>query len=85
MANKPTASSRKANVHTVPKAGGAGWVNKVDGQVISQHQRKDTAVDRGRSIAQQGGSEHYIHNKDGKIGRANSYGNDPNPPKDKNR
>ena len=29
--------------------------------------------------------EHSIHNMDGTIGRKNSYGPDPNPPKDKNR
>jgi hypothetical protein len=73
------------NVHTTPNPNGKGWVNQVDGQVVSTHRRKDTATERGRNIARQSRGDYYIHNMDGKIGRANSYGNDPNPPKDKNR
>ena len=76
-------SSRK-DVHTVPNPDGAGWVNKVGGREVSQHQRKDTAVDRGRDIARQNQAEHVIHNSNGRIGRKKSYGGDPNPPKDKN-
>jgi hypothetical protein len=75
----------KRNVHTVPNPGGAGWVNKVDGAVVSKHRRKDTATQAGRSVARANRSDHYIHNLNGQIGRANSYGNDDNPPKDKNR
>lgn len=72
-------------VHTVPNPGGKGWVNKVGGEEVSHHQRKDTAVERGRDIARDNHSEHIIHNTDGTIGRKNSYGGDPNPPRDKNR
>lgn len=74
--------SRK-NVHTVPS--GNGWPNKVDGEVVSNHRLKENAVQRGRDIARQNHSEHLIHNQNGQIGRRNSYGNDPNPPKDRNR
>lgn len=76
--------SRK-DVHTVPNPKGSGWVNKLGGQEVSRHQRKDTAVERGREIAKDKRSEHVIHNQDGQIARKNSYGNDPNPPKDRNR
>jgi hypothetical protein len=72
-------------VHTVRNKDGAGWVNKVGGEVASRHQRKDTASEHGREIAQRSGTEHVIHNADGKIARKNSYGGDSNPPKDKNR
>lgn len=74
----------QGNVHTVPNAGGAGWVNKADGQVVSKHHRKDTAVERGREVARDAGVEHAIHRRDGTIGEKNSYGNDPLPPRDKN-
>jgi hypothetical protein len=57
----------------------------VGGEVESRHRTKDNAVDRGRDIARDNKSEHAIHNKDGQISQKNSYGNDPNPPKDKNR
>lgn len=72
-------------VHTVPNPNGKGWVNEVAGQVESKHRTKEVAVERGRDIARQNHSEHAIHNLNGQIGRKNSYGNDPNPPKDKNR
>ena len=75
----------KKDVHTVSKPGHTGWVNKVGGEVASQHRLKETAGEAGRQIARQNHSEHLIHNLDGQIGRRNSYGNDPNPPKDKNR
>lgn len=77
--------TRRGNVHTVPNPGGKGWINKVDGEPVSRHQRKDTAVERGRDIARENHSEHTIHRQNGTIGEKNSYGNDPNPPKDRNR
>jgi len=70
-------------VHTVPTAGSSsGWQNKVDGQVLSRHRTKEIAVATGREIARRLKVEHTIHNEDGEIGEKNSYGNDPNPPKD---
>ena len=69
------------NVHTVPN--GSGWSNKVNGEVVSNHHKKETAVNAGRSIAHSNESEHTIHNRNGQIGQKNSYGNDPHPPKDK--
>ncbi|MCP3163142.1 DUF2188 domain-containing protein [Myxococcus qinghaiensis] len=73
----------KKNVHTVPSSGGSGWDNKVNGEVISHHHKKETAVEQGRSTARTNESEHVIHDKGGKIQEKNSYGNDPHPPKDK--
>lgn len=75
--------AKKKDVHTVPNKGGKGWVNKVDGEVISRHRKKATAKEKGRSVAKENESEHRIHKKDGTIGESNSYGNDPYPPKDK--
>lgn len=72
---------KKKSVHTVPNPNGKGWVNKQGGEVISKHQRKDTAQAAGRSRAKADSTEHRIHNKDGRIGRTNSYGNDPYPPR----
>ena len=76
------ANNRSSGVHTTPKPEGSGWVNQLGGKVISSHRKKDAAVERGRAIARQKKTEHTIHKKDGSIGRKNSYGNDPNPPKD---
>ena len=76
-------AAKKKPVHTVPTD--KGWAVKQDGKVVSNHQRKDTASAAGRKRAMADQTEHRIHNTDGRIGRTNSYGNDPNPPKDKNR
>lgn len=71
------------SVHTVPNTTGAGWVNKVGGDVVSRHKTQGTAADRGRDLAQQSQTEHVIHRPSGQIREKNSYGNDPHPPHDK--
>lgn len=76
---------RGGGVHTVPAEGTRpGWWNKVDGKVLSRHRVKYEAVEAGREIAKRLGVEHSIHREDGAITEKNSYGNDPNPPKDQN-
>ena len=76
---------RGGGVHTVPAEGERkGWWNKKDGRILSRHRLKETAVAAGRQMAKEMKVEHTIHGADGVIGEKNSYGNDPNPPKDKN-
>ena len=75
----------KKDVHTVPNPNGKGWVNKVGGEVTSRHRTQENAADKGREIARENQSEHSIHRRDSTVGRKNSYGNDPNPPRDRNR
>ena len=41
------------------------------------------AIERAHEIATKQGSEVVVHGRDGQIREKNSYGNDPNPPKDK--
>jgi hypothetical protein len=77
--------ARKPTVHTVPNPRGSGWVNEINSVPVSKHRNKENAVEQGRDIARARETEHVIHNTDGRIGRKNSYGGDPNPPKDKNR
>ena len=59
------------------------WKNRVQGnqRASSTHDRKADAQPAGRQMAKDRGVEHFIKNKDGKIGGRNSYGNDPHPPK----
>jgi len=65
------------DVHTVHRDG--TWVNQVEGgeQASSTHDTKDEAVERGRELATNRGSEHLVHNLDGQIAERQSYGNDP--------
>lgn len=74
--------NRGGGVHTVPIEGSKGWCNKVNGQVLTRHRIKETAVAAGRIIAKKLEVEHTIHRGDGVISEKNSYGNDPNPPTD---
>lgn len=70
--------------HVVPNPDG-GWDVKRNGaQRASLHtETKQDAIDQGRKISQNQGTEFVIHNKDGKISNSDSHGNDPCPPKDK--
>lgn len=74
---------KSPEVHTTPNPKGQGWVNQAGGEVISRHRKKEPAVTRGREEAKARETEHAIHNTDGTIGRKNSYGPDPFPPRDK--
>jgi len=65
-------------VHTVHDPGGA-WVNEIHGKPVSRHLTKEIAVRRARQIAGKRKTEHAIDNRNGEIGRKNSYGNDPRP------
>ena len=72
----------KKRVHTVPLSGG-GWGNKTEGasRVSKVFSTKAEATKAGRDSADRRGTEHVIHNKNGRISQSNSYGNDPHPPK----
>ena len=73
----------KRNQHVVPL--GNGWAVKREGSdkftVITETQKD--AITVAREIAKNNHSELVIHGRDGKIRDKDSYGNDPNPPKDK--
>jgi len=69
------------NQHVVPHED--GWAVRGEGneRVTSVHPTKQDAIDRGREIARNQGSELIIHGTDGKIQSRDSHGNDPFPPK----
>lgn len=70
--------------HVVPSPNG-GWNVKRGGasRPSGHFDTKQEAIDRGRDISRNQGTELRIHNRDGKIARSDSHGNDPCPPKDK--
>lgn len=70
--------------HVVPNPGG-GWDVKRGGasRASTHHDTKREAIDRGREISRNQNTEFRIHNRDGKIARSDSHGNDPCPPKDR--
>lgn len=73
---------QKNSIHTVPSKENS-WVNVIAGskKIKSKSKTKKSAETIGRKIAKQAKTEHFIHNKDGKIGEKNSYGNDTFPPR----
>lgn len=70
--------------HVVPNPDGGWDVRKGGSSRSSGHyDTKKDAVDAGRDISRNQGSEFLIHGKDGKIQTSDSHGNDPNPPRDR--
>ena len=71
----------KKTHHVVPNSNGGWDVKKGGSEKASNHfDKKSDAVDKGREISRNQGSEFYIHGKDGKIQSKDSHGNDSNPP-----
>ena len=73
----------KKDIHVVPHS--EGWATKKEGAtragVVVDTQRE--AIERAREQAKRENVEVVIHRKDGTVRDSDSYGRDPNPPKDK--
>lgn len=68
--------------HIVPNPEGGWDVKRSGGQRSSGHwDTKAEAVNAGRQISRNQGTELVIHGKDGKIQSSDSHGNDPFPPR----
>ena len=66
---------------------GDDWAVSVENnsKVTKIFKNKEDAIEYARDIAKNQKSELRVQNSNGKFGMRNSYGNDPCPPKDKNR
>lgn len=76
----------KKTQHIVPNTSD-GWSVKKGGstRATKNFEKKEDAIKFGKQVAKNQKSELVIHKKDGRIQNTNSYGKDPNPPKDKKR
>lgn len=74
--------ARKSH-HVVPNSKRGGWDIKREGAERSSghYQTKRDAIDSARQISKNQKSELKIHNRNGRISRSDSHGNDPFPPK----
>lgn len=74
--------AKKSN-HVVPSS--SGWTVKKSGadKASRNFDTKVEAVAYGRNLSIKEKTELYIHKSNGMIQNRNSYGNDPNPPKDR--
>jgi hypothetical protein len=74
--------ARKHDVHVSRDRDQGGWKVTQDGQKLANRRTQAEAEDRGRSEAQQDGVDLVTHGRDGRIRSKDSFGHDPNPPKD---
>ena len=77
------ADMTKKDIHVVPHKD--GWATKKEGAgrvgVVTDTQKQ--AINRAKEQAVREKVEVVIHGRDNKIRDSDSYGRDPNPPKDK--
>jgi hypothetical protein len=71
------------NQHVVPNNGKWSVKGAGNGKSTVTTNTQKQAIEKAKVIAKNQKSEVVIHGKDGKIRDKDSYGNDPNPPKDK--
>lgn len=71
----------KRNQHVVPHD--EGWAVRGAGsrRASSVHQTQQEAINAGREIASNQGTELFIHGRDGRIRERDSHGHDPFTPK----
>jgi hypothetical protein len=78
-------SRKGGSVHVVPSKTTPGkFVNKVEGNPtpVSRPATQAKSIEKAIPIAKHNKSEVVIHDRHGKIRDSDSYGNDPNPPRD---
>lgn len=73
--------SERRNQHIVPRGDRWAVQGAKSERATAVFDRKADAVDRGRGIAKNQGTELVIHGKDGQIQSKDSHGRDPFPPK----
>lgn len=71
------------DIHIVPQ--GNKWAVKPEGasKPLSTHRSQGAAEQAGRPVARRNESELVIHRPNGQIRDKDSYGRDPNPPRDR--
>ena len=68
--------------HVAPNPAGGWDVKRGGAERASWHyDTKREAIDQGRQVSRNQGTELRIHNRDGRIASSDSHGNDPYPPK----
>jgi hypothetical protein len=72
------------NIHVTHRKDGK-WavIGEKDSKASSRHDTQEAALKVARPLAKANHSELVIHGRDNKIVDKDSYGNDPNPPKDR--
>ena len=75
---------KRKSHHVVPAPSGGWNVRKSGAERASKHfDTQGKAIIWAREASKTAKSELYIHRRDGTVREKDSYGNDPNPPRDK--
>lgn len=69
------------NQYIVPNGNGWGVRGEGNSRLSGHFETQREAIERGRDIARNQGSELRIQGQNGQFREAWSYGNDPHPPK----
>lgn len=75
--------AKKPDIHVVPRDNGWAVKKERSERASSVHETKREAIEQARAQAKRDKVELVIHNKDNKISDPDSFGRDPNPPKDR--
>lgn len=76
--------AKKHDVHVSPAGGNrTGWKVTQNSQVQSNHRTQQAAIEAGRREAKRDGVDLVTRNRQGVIRSKDSYGPDPNPPRDR--
>lgn len=74
--------SNKTQWHVVPREEGWAVRRAVAQRDSSHHRTQGAAEEAAQGTARREGGEVVTHRPDGRIRGKDSYGNDPNPPRD---
>lgn len=74
--------SKTHDVHVSRVPGSTRWKVSQGGSVLSTHNTQGNAIDRAKAEARQDRTDLVVHGRDGRIRSKDSYGSDPNPPRD---
>ena len=77
----------KKSYHVIAKSDGSWNVKRTGAERASGKfsTKKEAVTTAKKLVTKDGGGELIIHGKDGRVSRRDSYGSDPNPPKDNER
>lgn len=72
------------NIHVTHRRDGT-WavIGEGDDKASSVHKTQGGAIKAGKPLAETNKSELVIHDRENRIRDKDSYGNDPNPPRDR--
>jgi hypothetical protein len=72
--------TKKSDVWVSPR--GKNWVAQQDGETLSKHRTQGAAIDAAKTEARRDRVDVVVQREDGRIRSKDSFGNDPNPPRD---